>query len=80
MLVYIGNIQHICSSLLSCCISDRIQQCLMTNSVWDAVGAIDSMASLDMGLRESGCSHLQAFIRETLRFWHKILKDKLSRY
>ncbi|RXN21253.1 RAD50-interacting 1-like protein [Labeo rohita] len=59
-------------------LSDSIQQYLMTNSVWDAVGAIDRMASLDMGLRESGCSHLQAFLRETLRFWHKILKDKLT--
>ncbi|XP_073694563.1 RAD50-interacting protein 1 [Garra rufa] len=59
-------------------LSDSIQQYLMTNSVWDAVGAIDRMASLDMGLRESGCSHLQAFLRETLRFWHKILKDKLA--
>uniref|UniRef100_A0A8C2G549 RAD50-interacting protein 1 n=1 Tax=Cyprinus carpio TaxID=7962 RepID=A0A8C2G549_CYPCA len=59
-------------------LSDSIQQYLMTNSMWDAVGAIDRMASLDMGLRESGCSHLQAFLRETLRFWHKILKDKLA--
>ncbi|XP_016351479.1 RAD50-interacting protein 1-like [Sinocyclocheilus anshuiensis] len=59
-------------------LSDSIQQYLMTNSMWDAVGAIDRMASLDMGLRESGCSHLQAFLRETLRFWHKILIDKLA--
>ncbi|XP_055046357.2 RAD50-interacting protein 1 [Misgurnus anguillicaudatus] len=59
-------------------LSNSIQQHLMTNSVWEAVGAIDSMASLDMGLKESGCSHLQAFLRETLRFWHKILKDKLA--
>lgn len=79
MKVYIG-IQHICASLLLCCVSDSIQQFLMTNSMWDAVGAIDRMASLDMGLRESGCSHLQDFLRDTLRFWHKILKDKLARY
>ncbi|ROI15487.1 RAD50-interacting protein 1 [Anabarilius grahami] len=59
-------------------LSDSIQQYLMTNSVWDAVGAVDRMASLDMGLRESGCSHLQDFLRDTLRFWHKILKDKLA--
>ncbi|XP_051974974.1 RAD50-interacting protein 1-like [Xyrauchen texanus] len=59
-------------------LSDSIQQFLMTNSMWDAVGAIDSMASLDMGLRESGCNHLQGFLRETLCFWHKILKDKLT--
>ncbi|XP_010893446.5 RAD50-interacting protein 1 [Esox lucius] len=59
-------------------LSDTIQQCLMTNSVWEAVGAVGNMARLDVGLQESGCSHLQAFLRETLRFWHKILKDRLA--
>ncbi|CAB1346280.1 unnamed protein product [Coregonus sp. 'balchen'] len=59
-------------------LSDSIQQCLMTNSIWEAVGAVGSMASLDVGLKESGCSHLQAFLRETLRFWHKIIKDRLA--
>ncbi|XP_030631915.1 RAD50-interacting protein 1 [Chanos chanos] len=59
-------------------LSDSIQQFLMTNSVQEAVGAVGKMASLDMGLQDSGCSHLQAFLRETLRFWHKILKDKLA--
>uniref|UniRef100_A0A4W4DRB3 RAD50-interacting protein 1 n=1 Tax=Electrophorus electricus TaxID=8005 RepID=A0A4W4DRB3_ELEEL len=59
-------------------LSASIQQFLMTNSVWEAIGAVGSMANLDMGLKESGCSHLQAFLRETLLFWHKILKDKLT--
>ncbi|XP_058273582.1 RAD50-interacting protein 1 [Hemibagrus wyckioides] len=59
-------------------LSDSIQQFLMTNSVWEAIGAVSNMATLDMGLKESGCTHLQAFLRETLHFWHKILKDKLS--
>ncbi|KAG9280328.1 RAD50-interacting protein 1 [Astyanax mexicanus] len=59
-------------------LSDSIQQFLMTNSVWEAIGAVGNMATLDMGLQESGCSHLQAFLRETLHFWHKILKDKLA--
>ncbi|KAF7693960.1 RAD50-interacting protein 1 [Silurus meridionalis] len=59
-------------------LSDSIQQFLMTNSVWDAINAVGHMATLDMGLKESGCTHLQAFLRETLNFWHKILKGKLS--
>ncbi|KAI4876051.1 hypothetical protein NFI96_030100 [Prochilodus magdalenae] len=59
-------------------LSDSIQQFLMTNSVWEAIEAVGSMASLDMGLKESGCTHLRAFLRETLHFWHKILKDKLT--
>uniref|UniRef100_A0AAR2JBT6 RAD50-interacting protein 1 n=1 Tax=Pygocentrus nattereri TaxID=42514 RepID=A0AAR2JBT6_PYGNA len=59
-------------------LSDSIQQFLMTNSVWEAIEAVGSMATLDMGLKESGCTHLQAFLRETLHFWHKILKDKLA--
>ncbi|KAL0195536.1 hypothetical protein M9458_009108, partial [Cirrhinus mrigala] len=44
-------------------LSDSIQQYLMTNSVQNGL---------------SGYGHLQAFLRETLRFWHKILKDKLT--
>ncbi|KAF5908405.1 RAD50-interacting protein 1 [Clarias magur] len=59
-------------------LSDNIQQFLMTNSVWEAIKAVEDMATLDMNLKESGCTHLQAFLRETLHFWHKILKDKLS--
>ncbi|TSK13253.1 RAD50-interacting protein 1 [Bagarius yarrelli] len=59
-------------------LSDSIQQFLMTNSVWEAITAIGNMATLDMSLKDSGCTHLQAFLRETLHFWHKILKDKLS--
>ncbi|KAJ8382797.1 hypothetical protein SKAU_G00035750 [Synaphobranchus kaupii] len=59
-------------------LSDSIQQYLMTSSVWDAVEAVGSMAHLDLGLKESGCAHLQAFLRETLAFWHKILKDRLA--
>uniref|UniRef100_A0A8C7IN33 RAD50-interacting protein 1 n=1 Tax=Oncorhynchus kisutch TaxID=8019 RepID=A0A8C7IN33_ONCKI len=59
-------------------LSDSIQQCLITNSIWEAVVAVGSMASLDVGLKQSGCSHLQAFLRETLCFWHKIIKDRLA--
>uniref|UniRef100_A0A8C9W3W3 RAD50-interacting protein 1 n=1 Tax=Scleropages formosus TaxID=113540 RepID=A0A8C9W3W3_SCLFO len=59
-------------------LSDSIQQFLMTSSVWEAVGAVGTMAKLDLGLKESRCAHLQAHLRETLRFWHKILKDRLA--
>lgn len=61
------------------CRSAAVQQCLMTSSVWEAIGAINDLAALDAGLKHSGCSHLQAFLRETLTFWHKILKDRLTR-
>uniref|UniRef100_A0A3Q3JIA4 RAD50-interacting protein 1 n=1 Tax=Monopterus albus TaxID=43700 RepID=A0A3Q3JIA4_MONAL len=59
-------------------LSDTIQQCLMTSSIWEAIRAVDSMAALDAGLDHSGCSHLQDFLRETLHFWHKIIKYRLS--
>uniref|UniRef100_A0AAY4B996 RAD50-interacting protein 1 n=1 Tax=Denticeps clupeoides TaxID=299321 RepID=A0AAY4B996_9TELE len=59
-------------------LSDGIQQCLMTGSMWEAVRAVAAMASLDVSLQESGCSHLRGFLRETLRFWHRILKDRLD--
>uniref|UniRef100_UPI0037E73688 RAD50-interacting protein 1 n=1 Tax=Semicossyphus pulcher TaxID=241346 RepID=UPI0037E73688 len=69
---YLRCLQHIEE------LSAAVQQCLMTSSVWEAIRAVDSMAALDTGLNQSGCSHLQAFLRETLHFWHKIIKDRLS--
>lgn len=65
------------SCLFAC--SSSIQQCLMTGSVWEAIGAVDRMGAVHARLRASGCSHLQDFLQETLAFWHKIVKDRLSR-
>ncbi|XP_069085954.1 RAD50-interacting protein 1 [Pleurodeles waltl] len=59
-------------------LSDNIQQYLMTNSVHEAASILGSLAELDMKLQDSSCSHLLGFIRSTVKFWHKILKDKLS--
>uniref|UniRef100_A0A7N6A6F2 RAD50-interacting protein 1 n=1 Tax=Anabas testudineus TaxID=64144 RepID=A0A7N6A6F2_ANATE len=71
-LKYLRCLQHIEE------LSAAVQQCLMTSSVWEAIRAVDSMAALDAGLSQSGCSHLQDFLRETLHFWHKIIKDRLA--
>ncbi|OXB56316.1 hypothetical protein ASZ78_009647 [Callipepla squamata] len=59
-------------------LSDNIQQYLMTNNVPEAASTLASMAELDIKLQESSCSHLLSFVRSTVKFWHKILKDKLS--
>ncbi|XP_035752754.1 RAD50-interacting protein 1 isoform X2 [Egretta garzetta] len=59
-------------------LSDSIQQHLMTNNVPEAASTLAFMAELDIKLQESSCSHLLAFMRSTVKFWHKILKDKLS--
>ncbi|XP_044279187.1 RAD50-interacting protein 1 isoform X2 [Varanus komodoensis] len=59
-------------------LSDNIQQYLMTNNVPEAASTLTSMAELDIKLQESSCSHLLVFVRSTVQFWHKILKDKLS--
>ena len=64
-------------STLSC--SDNIQQYLMTNSVPEAASLLVTMTELDIQLQESSCSHLLSFMRATVKFWHKILKDKLTR-
>ncbi|XP_068442239.1 RAD50-interacting protein 1 [Clinocottus analis] len=69
---YLRCLQHIEE------LSAAVQQCLMTSSVWEAIQAVDKMAALDAGLGRSRCSHLQDFIRETLHFWHKIIKDRLA--
>ncbi|XP_069764377.1 RAD50-interacting protein 1 isoform X3 [Narcine bancroftii] len=58
--------------------SDCIQQHLMTNSVSDAANTLVSMAELDIKLQESSCAHLLNFTRSTVKFWHKILKDRLT--
>ncbi|KAJ6666336.1 hypothetical protein lerEdw1_000609 [Lerista edwardsae] len=60
-------------------LSDNIQQYLMTNNVPEAATTLASMAELDIKLQESSCTHLLTFVRSTVQFWHKILKDKLSR-
>ncbi|XP_062071414.1 RAD50-interacting protein 1 [Lepus europaeus] len=59
-------------------LSDNIQQYLMTNNVPEAASTLVSMAELDIRLKESSCSHLLGFMRATVKFWHKILKDKLT--
>nr|XP_019600937.1 PREDICTED: RAD50-interacting protein 1 isoform X1 [Rhinolophus sinicus] len=59
-------------------LSDKIQQYLMTNNVPEAASTLVSMAELDIRLQESSCTHLLSFTRATVKFWHKILKDKLT--
>ncbi|KAJ7395682.1 RAD50-interacting protein 1 isoform X2 [Pitangus sulphuratus] len=59
-------------------LSDSIQQYLMTNNVPEAASTLAFMAELDIKLQESSCSHLLEFVRSTVKFWHKILKDKLT--
>ena len=51
----------------------------MTNNVLEAASTLVSMAELDIKLQESSCTHLLGFMRATVKFWHKILKDKLTR-
>ncbi|XP_063783105.1 RAD50-interacting protein 1 [Pseudophryne corroboree] len=59
-------------------LSDNIQQHLMTNNVAEAASTLVSMAELAIKLQDSSCIHLLKFIRSTVQFWHKILKDKLT--
>ncbi|XP_053572533.1 RAD50-interacting protein 1 [Bombina bombina] len=59
-------------------LSDNIQQHLMTNDVPEAASTLVSMAELAIKLQDSSCSHLLNFIKSTVQFWHKILKDKLT--
>ncbi|XP_012890167.1 PREDICTED: RAD50-interacting protein 1 [Dipodomys ordii] len=59
-------------------LSDNIQQYLMTNNVPEAASTLMAMTELDIKLKESSCTHLLGFVRATVKFWHKILKDKLT--
>lgn len=69
---YLRCLQHIQE------LSAAVQQCLMTSSVSEAIQAVDALAALERGLDQSACSHLKGFLYKTLRFWHKIIKDRLS--
>ncbi|XP_061418977.1 RAD50-interacting protein 1 [Lethenteron reissneri] len=59
-------------------LSDSIQQHLMTNSIGEALEKLVSMSELDRVLQPSSCTHLRRFVRSTLVFWHKILREKLT--
>ncbi|XP_049988833.1 RAD50-interacting protein 1 isoform X2 [Alexandromys fortis] len=59
-------------------LSDNIQQYLMTNNVPEAASILVAMTEVDIKLQESSCTHLLSFVRATVKFWHKILKDKLT--
>ncbi|XP_037059491.1 RAD50-interacting protein 1 isoform X5 [Peromyscus leucopus] len=59
-------------------LSDNIQQYLMTSNVPEAASILVTMTELDIKLQESSCTHLLSFMRATVKFWHKILKDKLT--
>lgn len=59
-------------------LSDNIQQYLMTNNVPEAASILVTMTEVDIKLQESSCTHLLGFVRATVKFWHKILKDKLT--
>ncbi|NP_001386193.1 RAD50-interacting protein 1 isoform X1 [Rattus norvegicus] len=50
----------------------------MTNSVPEAASTLVTMTELDIKLQESSCTHLLSFMRATVKFWYKILKDKLT--
>ncbi|MEE6481318.1 hypothetical protein FKM82_012829 [Ascaphus truei] len=58
--------------------SDTIQQHLMTNNVPEAASTLVCMAEMAIKLQESSCTHLLTFVKSTIQFWHKILKDKLT--
>ncbi|KAF6715232.1 RAD50-interacting protein 1 [Oryzias melastigma] len=50
---YLQCLQHIEE------LSAAVQQCLMVNSVCEAIKEVDRLAALDSGLNHSSCSHLQ---------------------
>lgn len=51
----------------------------MTNNVAEAASTLVSMTEQAIKLQDSSCFHLLKFITSTVQFWHKILKDKLTR-
>ncbi|CAH1793862.1 unnamed protein product, partial [Owenia fusiformis] len=59
-------------------LSSEIQSALIINSVQRSVDHFSEMVDLMTSLNDSKCANLKSFLRETVLFWYKILRDKLS--
>ncbi|XP_028306754.1 RAD50-interacting protein 1-like isoform X1 [Gouania willdenowi] len=70
--LYLQYLQHI--QELSAC----VQQCLMTNSIQEAVCFLNILADLQCDLRSSQCLNLHQFLTDTHTFWYKIIKERLT--
>ncbi|XP_029041007.1 RAD50-interacting protein 1 isoform X1 [Osmia bicornis bicornis] len=60
-------------------ISDEIETCLTLGDDESAISLYTNLTNISCQLRSSACHYLQIYTNETLRYWHNLIKDKLSK-
>ncbi|XP_043262177.1 RAD50-interacting protein 1 [Colletes gigas] len=60
-------------------ISDEIQVALAAGDDETTISLYTSLTDISCQLQLSSCQHLVNYVRETLHFWHNLVKDKLSK-
>ncbi|GFR73909.1 RAD50-interacting protein 1-like [Elysia marginata] len=59
-------------------ISSHIQASLLTESLSSAVDSFNQLTDMYTTLQSSSCTRLIGFLRESILFWNKILKDRIA--
>ncbi|KAK1137114.1 hypothetical protein K0M31_001641 [Melipona bicolor] len=60
-------------------ISDEIQVSLTNGNDESTISLYVDLTNISCQLRPSTCHYLQNYVKETLHFWHNLIKDKLSK-
>ncbi|CAL7948671.1 unnamed protein product [Xylocopa violacea] len=60
-------------------ISDEIQASLTNGDDETTISLYTDLTNISCQLQSSKCLHLQNYVKETLHFWHNLIKDKLSK-
>lgn len=60
-------------------ISDEIQVSLTNGDDESTISLYTDLTNISCQLRSSNCHYLQNYVKETLHFWHNLIKDKLSK-
>ncbi|CAL1527454.1 unnamed protein product [Lymnaea stagnalis] len=59
-------------------VSSQIQASLMTESLSSAVDSFNELTSLYEVLQSSSCHNLLVYVKDTILFWNKILRDRIA--
>ncbi|KOC70466.1 RAD50-interacting protein 1 [Habropoda laboriosa] len=60
-------------------ISDEIQMALANGDDESTISLYTNLTDISCQLQSSTCHYLQSYVKETLHFWHNLIKDKLSK-
>ncbi|XP_076644100.1 RAD50 interactor 1 [Halictus rubicundus] len=72
-LAYLSFIKHVEN------ISDKVQISLAAGDDESTISLYTNLTDISCQLQLSSCHHLVNYVRETLHYWHNLIKDKLSK-